>query len=99
MPDTQLTAKGYGESQPIADNKTDEGRELNRRVEFKIVGVGTSADAGQGVDDASISADAAPAFDGAGDESVIPDGEDPSPALEPAAADGDDPGTELQPGQ
>jgi outer membrane protein OmpA-like peptidoglycan-associated protein len=96
---SRMSAVGYGETEPIADNDSDEGRELNRRVELKIVGVGTSADAGQGVDDASISADAAPAFDGAGDESVIPDGEDPSPALEPAAADGDDPGTELQPGQ
>lgn len=33
----RLTAKGYGETQPVADNDTDEGRELNRRVELKIV--------------------------------------------------------------
>lgn len=32
---TQLTAKGYGESQPIADNKTAEGKATNRRVELK----------------------------------------------------------------
>jgi OOP family OmpA-OmpF porin len=35
LPATQLTAKGYGETQPIADNKTAEGKAKNRRVELK----------------------------------------------------------------
>jgi len=33
----QLTAVGYGEASPIADNSTPEGRKINRRVEFKVL--------------------------------------------------------------
>jgi OOP family OmpA-OmpF porin len=33
-----LTTSGYGESQPIASNDTDEGRAQNRRVEFVVSG-------------------------------------------------------------
>ncbi|MCL2097301.1 MAG: OmpA family protein [Bacteroidales bacterium] len=32
----QLTAKGMSDTQPIGDNKTEEGRQQNRRVEFVI---------------------------------------------------------------
>ncbi len=34
---TRLTAKGYGFSVPVADNKTAEGRAQNRRTEVKIL--------------------------------------------------------------
>ncbi len=34
---SRLTIKGYGESIPIADNNTPEGRALNRRIEFKVI--------------------------------------------------------------
>jgi outer membrane protein OmpA-like peptidoglycan-associated protein len=35
----RLTAKGYGETVPVAPNDTDENRQLNRRTEFKILSV------------------------------------------------------------
>lgn len=34
----RITAEGRGEKQPVADNKTREGRARNRRVELEVIG-------------------------------------------------------------
>ncbi|MBY0425895.1 MAG: OmpA family protein, partial [Cytophagales bacterium] len=33
----RLKAKGYGSTVPVASNETSEGRQLNRRTEFKVL--------------------------------------------------------------
>ncbi|MBK8344531.1 MAG: OmpA family protein [Bacteroidetes bacterium] len=39
VPATHLTSRGYGKTQPIADNATAAGRKKNQRVELKIIKV------------------------------------------------------------
>ena len=36
VPASMLTAQGFGEESPVADNSTSEGRALNRRVTFTL---------------------------------------------------------------
>jgi len=36
IPATRLSAQGFGETNPIADNKTKEGKALNRRVQINL---------------------------------------------------------------
>ncbi|MBL8328080.1 MAG: OmpA family protein [Rubrivivax sp.] len=37
IPADRLVAEGFGSSRPLADNATNEGRQQNRRIEFKAV--------------------------------------------------------------
>lgn len=37
IPARHLTSQGYGETRPIADNDTEEGRDANRRIEFMLL--------------------------------------------------------------
>ncbi len=37
LSESRIIARGYGETQPLADNTTEKGRALNRRIEFKIL--------------------------------------------------------------
>lgn len=87
---TKLTTKGMGESAPIADNSTEQGRFRNRRIEFTVYDeAALNSDGTAGTNSAitnnSIDPDLNP-LDSNNDD-LLPDGDDPSKgtALDPNA--------------
>ncbi len=47
VPDTNVTAAGFGKSDPVADNSTDSGRAQNRRVELVVSGAAIGIQPGE----------------------------------------------------
>jgi len=90
-----LTARGYGETDPIADNDTEQGREDNRRIEFRLLQNAQTAEA-----EAEAEAEAGAATEGentadgnATDENTTDENTegDSTPEDDPAPQDGDAP--------
>ncbi|MCA3542163.1 MAG: OmpA family protein, partial [Rhodobacter sp.] len=74
-----LTAVGYGETRPLADNDSPSGREINRRIEFTLPGQTGAATDGS----APVQAPGSPGADASAPPAPKPA---PRPGGTPAAA-------------
>ncbi|MGO2448774.1 OmpA family protein [Psychrobacter sp.] len=70
----KLTTRGMGESEPIADNSTEQGRFHNRRIEFVVNDEPSSANDGMTINNESLDPDLNP-LDSDNDD-MLPDSDD-----------------------
>ncbi len=47
-PDARIVSLAFGETEPVSENVTDEGRAMNRRVEVQVIGVELEPDGTEG---------------------------------------------------
>ncbi len=98
VPVANMVARGYGQDEPIADNRSEAGREANRRIEFRLrAGAAVPAPAvpapaapdgnrADGADGADGAGDAAAAEVSAAPPDEAPDGAPDGAPAEAAAA-------------